>query len=86
MNVAIGMAVLLITVFGGYLLGGGAMAPILHALPLEGMMIIGAAVGALFAGNSMHEVKAVAALSSAFSRGRSTTSRTISTRLRCAPS
>ena len=59
MNVAIGMAVLLITVFGGYLLGGGAMGPILHALPLEGMMIIGAAVGALFAGNSMHEVKAV---------------------------
>jgi len=59
MNVGIGMAVLLITVFGGYLLGGGAMGPILHALPLEGLMIIGAAVGALFAGNSMHEVKAV---------------------------
>lgn len=60
MNVGIGMAVLLITVFGGYLLGGGAMGPILHALPLEGLMIIGAAIGALIAGNSMHEVKAVA--------------------------
>ena len=60
MNVGIGIVVLLVTVFGGYLLGGGAMGPILHALPLEGLMIIGAAIGALISGNSMHEVKAVA--------------------------
>jgi len=59
MNVGIGMVVLLVCVFGGFVMGGGSMGPVLHALPLEGLMIIGAAIGALFAGNSMHEVKAV---------------------------
>lgn len=65
MNVGIGLVVLLATVFGGYIMAGGSMGPILHALPLEGLMIIGAAVGALISGNSMHEVKAVGG---AFSR------------------
>jgi len=44
-------------VFGGYTLAGGAMGPILAALPLEMMMIGGAAIGATLIGNSMHEIK-----------------------------
>ena len=59
MFVAIGIAVLMITVFGGFVLAGGALGPVIHALPYEGLMIGGAAIGALIAGNSIHEVKAV---------------------------
>ena len=47
MFAAIGIVVLLIMVFGGFMLAGGAMGPVLAALPLEFMMIGGAAVGAL---------------------------------------
>ena len=60
MNAGIGIAVLLGCVFGGFVLAGGSMGPVLHALPFEGLMILGAAIGALIIGNSMHEVKAVA--------------------------
>jgi len=54
---AIGIVVLIVLVFGGYMLAGGAMGPILAALPLEMMMIGGAAIGATLIGNSMHEIK-----------------------------
>lgn len=57
MFVAIGIVVLLAMVFGGFMLAGGAMGPVLAALPLEFMMIGGAAVGATLIGNSMHEIK-----------------------------
>ena len=60
MNVGIGIVVLLVCVFGGFVVSGGAMGPVLHALPFEGTMIGGAAIGALIVGNSMHEVKATA--------------------------
>ncbi|MCK0129432.1 flagellar motor stator protein MotA [Erythrobacter sp. F6033] len=53
----IGIIVLIIMVFGGFVLAGGAMGPILAALPLEMMMIGGAAIGAVLIGNSMHEIK-----------------------------
>ena len=59
MNAGIGIVVLLVCVFGGFVLAGGSMGPVLHALPFEGLMIGGAAIGALIIGNSMHEVKAV---------------------------
>ena len=59
MNAGIGIAVLLGCVFGGFILAGGSMGPVLHALPFEGLMICGAAIGALIIGNSMHEVKAI---------------------------
>jgi len=59
MFAAIGIVVLLICVFGGFVLAGGAMGPVLHALPFEGLMIGGAALGALISSNSMHELKAV---------------------------
>ena len=57
MFVAIGFVVLLVMVFGGFLLAGGALGPVLAALPLEFMMIGGAAVGATLIGNSMHAIK-----------------------------
>jgi chemotaxis protein MotA len=55
--VAIGIVVLLVMVFGGFLLAGGALGPVLAALPFEFMMIGGAAVGATMIGNSMHAIK-----------------------------
>lgn len=57
MFVAIGIVVLLVMVFGGFMLAGGALGPVLEALPLEFMIIGGAAVGATLIGNSMHEIK-----------------------------
>jgi chemotaxis protein MotA len=57
MFVAIGIVVLLVMVFGGFLLAGGALGPVLAALPFEFMMIGGAAVGATLIGNSMHAIK-----------------------------
>ncbi len=61
MFVAIGIVVLLVMVFGGFMLAGGAMGPVLHALPLEFMIIGGAAMGATLIGNSMHEIKLLGA-------------------------
>ncbi|MEL7445618.1 MAG: flagellar motor stator protein MotA [Pseudomonadota bacterium] len=57
MFAGIGIVVLIVLVFGGYTLAGGSMGPILAALPLEMMMIGGAAIGATLIGNSMHEIK-----------------------------
>jgi chemotaxis protein MotA len=54
---AIGLAVLLVMVFGGFAITGGALGPVLHALPHEMLIIGGAAVGALIIGNSMKELK-----------------------------
>ena len=53
----VGVIVLLVAVFGGFVLTGGALGPILEALPHEMMIIGGAAVGAIIAGNSMKELK-----------------------------
>ncbi len=57
MFAGIGIVVLIVMVFGGYTLAGGSMGPILAALPLEMMMIGGAAIGAVLIGNTMHEIK-----------------------------
>lgn len=57
MFVAIGIAVLLVMVFGGFVLAGGALGPVAAAMPLEFMMIGGAAVGATLIGNSFHAIK-----------------------------
>lgn len=57
MFVAIGIAVLLVMVFGGFVLAGGALGPVAAAMPLEFMMIGGAAVGATLIGNSLHAIK-----------------------------
>ncbi|MDO9489103.1 MAG: flagellar motor stator protein MotA [Sphingomonadaceae bacterium] len=61
MFAAIGLAVLLIMVFGGFMITGGDIAPIMHAVPHEMMIIGGAAVGATIAGNSLPQLKALGA-------------------------
>lgn len=57
MFAAIGIIVLIVMVFGGFVLAGGSLGPVLAAMPLELMMIGGAAAGAVLIGNSMHEIK-----------------------------
>ena len=61
MFAAIGIVVLIGLVFGGFVLAGGSLGPIIAALPLEFMMIGGAALGATLIGNSMHEIKLLGA-------------------------
>lgn len=56
---AIGFVVLIAMVFGGFAFTGGALGPVLHALPHEMLIIGGAAVGALIIGNSGKELKAL---------------------------
>lgn len=53
----IGLVVTVVMVFGGYLLAGGKMEIITHALPFEMMMIGGAATGAFLAGNNLSTIK-----------------------------
>jgi chemotaxis protein MotA len=59
MLVAVGIVVLIVMVFGGFAFTGGALGPVLHALPHEMLIIGGAAVGAIITGNSMHGLKAL---------------------------
>jgi chemotaxis protein MotA len=58
MFAGIGLVILLLMVFGGFAITGGDLEPILHAIPHEMLIIGGAAVGAIVAGNSMKELKA----------------------------
>jgi chemotaxis protein MotA len=53
----IGIAIIFVMVFGGYLAAGGKMGIILKALPFEMMMIGGAAVGAFLLSNDLAAVK-----------------------------
>jgi chemotaxis protein MotA len=53
----IGIAVIFIMVFGGYLLAGGKMGIILKTLPFEMIMIGGAALGAFLLSNDLAGVK-----------------------------
>ncbi len=57
----VGFVVVLICVFGGYILAGGKIGIILAALPFEMMIIGGSAVGTLVMANSAHGVKHVLA-------------------------
>ncbi len=59
MYAVIGIIILIVMVFGGFALTGGALGPVLHALPHEMLIIGGAAVGALVTGNSLHGLKAI---------------------------
>src|SRR3546814_16244800 len=54
---AIGVIVVLVMVFGGFLITGGDLGAVMHALPHEMLLIGGAATGAIIAGNSMKELK-----------------------------
>lgn len=55
----VGVVILLIMVFGGFALAGGALGPVMQAIPHEMLIIGGAAIGAIVVGNSMHELKAL---------------------------
>jgi chemotaxis protein MotA len=59
MFAGIGIVVLLVMVFGGFVISGGSIGVIAHALPIEMLVIGGAAVGATIAGNSGPEIKAL---------------------------
>jgi chemotaxis protein MotA len=54
---AVGLVIILLCVFGSFLMSGGNISVILHALPHEMIAIAGAAVGAFILGNSMATVK-----------------------------
>jgi chemotaxis protein MotA len=53
----VGIVVIFVMVFGGYLAAGGKLGIILHALPFELMMIGGAAIGAFLISNDAGAVK-----------------------------
>lgn len=55
----VGIIVLLVMVFGGFTLSGGALGPVMAAMPFEMLIIGGAAIGAIVAGNSMDGLKAI---------------------------
>ncbi len=53
----VGIAIVFVMVFGGYLAAGGKMGIIMKSLPYEFTMIGGAAVGAFVIGNDMSAIK-----------------------------
>ena len=55
----IGLLTLFGCVFGGYVIAGGSMAPILKAAPIEMIIIAGAGAGALLIGNSKSTIKSL---------------------------
>ena len=59
MYAAIGVVILLVMVFGGFAITGGALGPVMEAIPHEMLIIGGAAIGAIVTGNSLHEIKAL---------------------------
>ena len=59
MNAVIGIVILLIMVFGGFVITGGALGPVMEAIPHEMMIIGGASVAALVTGNSLRQLKAI---------------------------
>ncbi|MBP7582098.1 flagellar motor stator protein MotA [Vogesella sp. DC21W] len=61
MNVGIGYAIALICIFGAYIIHGGDIMVIVHALPTELMAILGGAIGAFVVSNQGKTLKAVKA-------------------------
>lgn len=57
MTLILGLVMVFGLVFGGFMLSGGNMDIVLYALPYEGMMIGGAALGAFVIANSMTVIK-----------------------------
>lgn len=58
MYAAIGIVILIVMVFGGFAITGGALGPVMEAIPHEMLIICGAAAGAIITGNNMHGIKA----------------------------
>jgi chemotaxis protein MotA len=61
MFLIIGLVIVFAMVFGGYALNGGHFEVLIHAAPLELMIILGAAIGAFVIGNSATNMKATGA-------------------------
>ena len=59
MYAGIGIVILIVMVFGGFAITGGALGPVMEAIPHEMLIIGGAAIGATVTGNSMHELKLI---------------------------
>jgi len=59
MFAVVGIIVVIAMVFGGFIISGGSIGVILHALPLEMLIIGGAGLGATITGNSMADIKAL---------------------------
>jgi chemotaxis protein MotA len=59
MFAAVGIIIVLVMVFGSFVISGGSIGVILHALPIEMLVIGGAAVGSTIAGNSGADLKAL---------------------------
>ncbi len=57
MTAIIGFGIVVALVFGGFVLSGGKMEVLIEALPFEGMMIVGAAVGSFIIANSFGLVR-----------------------------
>lgn len=55
----IGLVVLFAAVFGGFILAGGSMKPIIKSAPIETLIIGGAGIGAMLIANSMDVIKGV---------------------------
>jgi chemotaxis protein MotA len=60
MLLIVGLIIVFVMVFGGYALNDGHFDVIIHAAPLEFMIIFGAAIGAFIIGNSVNTIKATA--------------------------
>jgi chemotaxis protein MotA len=58
MYAAAGIVILIVMVFGGFAITGGALGPVMEAIPHEMLIIMGAALGALVTGNNLHGIKA----------------------------
>ena len=52
----VGICIVFVMVFGGYVIAGGKIGIILHSLPYEMMMIAGAALGAFVIANDKHGI------------------------------
>ncbi len=57
MTILIGLVMVVALVFGGFTLSGGKMEVLVHAVPFEGMMIIGAAIGSFIIANSFGMIR-----------------------------
>jgi chemotaxis protein MotA len=57
MTIILGLITVFALVFGGFILSGGKLDIVLHALPYEGMMIGGASIGAFIMANSFKVIK-----------------------------
>lgn len=55
----IGIGVVVVCVFGGYMLAGGKIAIVMQALPFELLIIGGAGIGSVIIGNSMGVIKKI---------------------------